>query len=595
MTAQTVSPRPLGGNALGNVWFWLRGHALLVTILVILLLMVGVPLFFTLNMSVHDGTPALPGNFTLENYKRAYSNPLTWSSLKDTAIFATGVSVIALTISTAVAYLVERTDMPFRNFAWVVMLLPIAMPAMLSSMAWILLLNNKIGLLNVGIRQFLELFGHHDSGTGPLQIYSLPMMIIVEGLRGSTPLFLMIVSAFRLMDPSLEEAASMSGSSAFRTFRKVTLPMIMPALLAAGMYGFISNLDDVDAALLLGVPAGIYLLPALIFFVGPGINHDWGLSQAYTSLFVIISLLLVLVYYRVILRNAGKFTSVTGKAFRPRRVALGRWRWVAFGTFFVYFFVTIVMPFAILVWASLLPTYKVPSTDDFHRISLDNYTSMFTQLPGLRDAIVNTIELAVVTATLTMLFAFVVSWLVVRGKMRGRGGIDALVFLPHAIPSVAICMALIAFFLAPVMRWSGLYGTITLLVIAMMTRTITFASRTSNTAMTQLGAEIEEAAHVNGVGQMRTFFSITLRLLAPAFFAGWIYIAAASSRNLTIPLLLSTDSGGTIAKLLYERWFRNADFTGTSALGVCLIIVLTFAAILARRFVAAGYSDDSTG
>lgn len=594
MTSETVSRRwPDATSALLRVWSWLRSHSLLIIVLLVLVFMIGTPLLFTLNMSLHGGTPALPGEFTFDNYKRAYSNPLTWTSVKDTAIFAIGVSIIALTLSTAVAYLVERTDMPFRNFAWVVMLLPIAMPAMLSSMAWILLLNNKIGLINVGLRHFMELFGYQDTGSGPFQIYSLPMMIIVEGLRGSTPLFLMIVSAFRLMDPSLEEAASMSGSGTWRTLRKVTLPMMVPAILAAGMYGLISNLDDVDTALLLGVPAKIFLLPALIFFVGPGINHDWGLSQAYTSLFVLISLVLVFVYYRVVLRKAGKYASVSGKAFRPRRISLGRWRWVAFGAFIVYFLVTIVMPFLILVWASLLPTYRVPSMADFHRITLDNYTSMATQLPGLTSAIWNTVELAVIAATLTMLLAFIVSWLVVRGKMKGRAGIDALVFLPHAVPSVAICMALVAFFLAPQMRWSGVYGTVSILVIAMMTRTVTFASRTSNTAMTQLGAEIEEAAHVNGVGQIRTFFSITLRLLAPAFFAGWIYIAAAASRNLTVPLLLSTNKG-TIAKLLYERWFRNADFTGTSALGVCLIVALTIAAILARRIIATGYSGDST-
>jgi iron(III) transport system permease protein len=421
----------------------------------------------------------------------------------------------------------------------------------------------------------------------------MPGMIIVEGLRGSTPLFLMVVSAFRLMDPAMEEAAALSGSGAWHTFRKVTLPLMLPAILAAGMYGLISNLDDIDTALLLGVPAGIFLLPALIFFVGPGINHDWGLSQAYTSLFVVISLLLVLVYYRVVLRKAGKFASVSGKAFRPRRISLGRWRWVAFGGFFVYFLITIVLPLLILLWASLLPVYKVPARSEFKKISLDNYTSMFTQLPGLKSAIWNTLELAVLAATITMLLAFVVSWLVVRSKVKGRAGIDALVFMPHAIPSVAICMALIAFFLSPSARWIGLYGTIGVMVIAMATRTITFATRTSNSAMTQLGAELEEAAHVNGVGQIKTFLAVTLRLLFPAFLAGWIYIAASASRNLTIPLLLATNDN-TVAKILYLRWFREADFTGTSALGVCLILVLTIAAIFARRIVSAGYSDDAT-
>jgi iron(III) transport system permease protein len=573
--------------AVWKLWYWARNNYLAVAITLMLLWVVGIPILSVIGFSFRDGTPVAPGNFTLQNYRDAYGNPQTAPALWNTILYAVVVSVVSLALATLFAWLLERTDMPGRNIAWVLMILPIAMPGMLASMAWILMLSENIGLINVMTRSILSVFGV-DMESGPFNIYSLEGMIFVEALRGSSTLFLMMVAAFRVMDPALEEAANVAGVKNRQVFRKITIPLVLPALLAASMYAFIGNLDDLDTPLLIGVPAGIFLLPTLIWFTASQ-NSEWGLSSAYTTIFLIITILMVIIYYRVVLRKVGQFTAITGKGYRPRRMRLGRWRYAALGAFFLYFIVTIALPLIVLIWASVLPAYEVPSWDALQKLTLDNYREL-ASAPQIVSSAWNTLKLAIFTAFATMILAFLVSWLVVRQRVKGGVALDAMAFIPHAIPSVAVGVALVAFYLNPFTRWTHIYGTIAIMVLALMTRFMAFATRSANSSMTQLGNELEEAGYVSGVGRVKVLMRITFRLLSPAFIAGWIWIAAHAIKNLSIPLLLATPDNGTIATTLYFYWQRKADFSLAAALGVALVAVLAVLAVAARRLIAQGFS-----
>jgi iron(III) transport system permease protein len=585
MAVHALSP-VMPSRIVTRVRAWVYAHGFSIAVLLVLLFIVGIPLLFMIDLSFRDGTPATPGQLTLDNYRRAYGNPQTVTALINTLVYALSVSFISLALATLFAWLIERTDMPWRNFGWVAMLLPIAIPGMLSSMSWILLLSKEIGLINIMIRGVLGPFGV-DFDTGPLNIYSIQGLILVEGIRGSTALFLMLVAAFRLMDPSMEEAASISGAGTWYTLRKVTLRLMAPALLAAGMYALVGNLDDLEAALLIGVPAGVFLLPTLIYFTSRG--GDWGLSSAYSTIFLLITIVMVIIYYRVVLRKSGQFVTITGKGYRSRRIRLGRWRYAALGCFIAYFTVNIALPVLVLLWAALQPAYQVPSWDAFGNLTLKHFTELFTE-PGIVSATWNTVKLAVISATVTMAIAFVVAWVVVRQKVKGGVGLDALAFIPHAIPSVAVAIALVAFYLSPTMAWTQIYGTVIIVSLAMITRFITFGSRQANAAMAQLSAELEEAAFVSGVGRIRTLTRITLRLLAPAFLAGWLFVAASSIRNLTMPLLLAGRDNQTLSSTLYFYWYRNADFSAAAALGIMMLLFLAVLAVAARKLISGGYS-----
>ena len=565
----------------------LRKHALAFGITALLLWVVAAPIIMLVLSSLREGNFITPGAFTLGNYRTVYLNQLTYPALLNTLIYATAVSAISLTFATIFAWLVERTDMPGTNWAWTMMLLPLAMPGILRSMSWILLLSPRSGIINIYVRDYLSFFGVQLE-TGPFNIFTLPGMIFVEGMSGSTTLFLLMVGAFRLMDPSMEEAAKISGARTFTTLRRVTLGLMLPAVLAAAMYAFLGNLDDFETPLLIGLQAGIYLLPTLIYFTAY-VSPSYGLATAYSSIFIIFTIAMVWIYYRVVIRRSDRYASITGKGYRPRRLALGKWRWMALGLFIAFFTLNIIMPFLTLLWASLLPSYMVPSRAALQYVTLDNFATLINE-PSIINSTVNTIILGVVTATGTMALAYMVSWLIVRLKVKGGLLLDGLAFIPHAIPTVSIALALIVLYLHPAVRWLPIYGTIWIMMLALMTRYIAFASRTANSAMTQIHGELEEAARTSGATRFTTLLRITFPLLLPPFIGGWVWVFAHTIRSFSIPLMMATPGNETIAVVMYHFWERKADFSLASTLGVAMLVSVGILTFFSRRFIAQGFT-----
>jgi iron(III) transport system permease protein len=567
----------------------LRRHSLAFGIAALLLWVVAAPIIMLVLSSLREGNFITPGAFTFGNYKTVYLTSLTYPALLNTLIYAVAVSAISLTLATVFAWLVERTDMPGANWAWTMMLLPLAMPGILRSMSWILLLSPRSGIINVYLRDFLALFGM-KADTGPFNIFTLPGMIFVEGMSGSTTLFLLMVGAFRLMDPSMEEAARISGAKTLTTLRRVTLGLMMPAVLAAAMYAFLGNLDDFETPLLIGLQAGIYLLPTLIYFTAY-VSPSYGLATAYSSIFIIFTVVMVWIYYRVIIRRSDRYASITGKGFRPRRLSLGRWRWMGLGLFIAFFTLNIILPFFTLLWAALLPSYMVPSKAALQYITLDNFATLINE-PAIVSSTINTIILGLVTATATMALAYLVSWLIVRLKVKGGVLLDGLAFVPHAVPTVSIALALIVLYLHPAMRWIPIYGTIWIMMLALMTRYIAFASRTANSAMTQIHGELEEAARTSGATRLTTLMRITFPLLLPPFIGGWVWVFAHTIRSFSIPLMLATPGNETIAVVMYHFWERKADFSLASTLGVAMLVGVGILTFFSRRFISQGFTRD---
>ena len=578
---------PVG--SLRHVWQTIQENSLSVGIAFLLVWIVGAPVVTLIVSSLRQGDFISPGRFTLDNYRTVFLGAQTYPALINTLIYAGVVSAISLTLATVFAWLVERTDMPGKNWAWTMMLIPLAMPGILRSMAWILLLSPNTGIINVGLRHVLGFWGV-QLHTGPLNVFTLPGMIFVEAMGGSTTLFLLMVGAFRLMDPSLEEAARVSGASSLTTLRRVTLGLMKPAVLAAAMYAFLGNLDDFEVPLLIGLQAGIYLFPTLIYFTAY-ITPSYGLASAYSSIFILFTLVMVWIYYKVVIRQSDKYASITGKGFRPRRLSLGRWRWVALGFFGVFFVLNILLPFFTLVWASLLPTYMAPSASALQYVTLHNYVKLAHE-PLIVSSTVNTVLLGITAATATMGLAYLVSWLIVRLKITGAIFFDAIAFIPHAIPTVAIGLALIAFYLNPAINWLPIYGTMWIMILALMTRYLAFATRTSNAAMTQLHRELEEAARTSGASKVTTLWKITFPLLMPPFVGGWIWVFAHTIRSFTIPLLLATPGNETVAVVMFQFWDRKTDFALASTVGVAMLVVMGLLTFIARKYIASGFTRD---
>lgn len=574
-------------------WAWVRQrlapNLLFGAVVLVLLWLILIPIGQLFLNSFRTGHPAVPTPLTLQNYVVGFTNPLTYQMIWNTVYFATAGTFLTVSIAVLFAWLTERTDMPWRNLAWSLLLVPLAMPGFLFAMAWIFLLDGRIGIVNLWLRALLGWLGF-DLDNGPINIYSMGGMIFLDGLRGVTTVFLLIVGAFRAMDPNLEEAARISGATALTTFRRVTLPTLLPAIVAAFLYSFISSMESFEAPLLVGLPGGIYVYSTMIYF-STRLMPSFGLAAAFAVSYCVLAFALVVIYQRVALRQTERFATITGKGYRPRVMRLGRWRWPAFALFAGYFLLAVVLPLFVLIWGALSPRYDQPSWQGLSALSLVHFRQLLEE-PGIWRATWNTVIVTVTTATATVLLSFFVSWMVVRTQMRGRMLLDGLTFLAHSVPGIVIALAFIFVYLQEPFRSLQLYGTVWIVSLALITQYIAFATRTTNAAITQVHKELEEAARISGVGRITTLMRITLPLVLPAFAAAWIWVAAHAVRSFSVPVMLATEDNWTLSVLLWEIWDEQNALPLAAALGVVFILSIAILTFLGRRLIVKAFSTE---
>ncbi|MBO0822550.1 MAG: iron ABC transporter permease, partial [Actinobacteria bacterium] len=428
---------------------------------------------------------------------------------------------------------------------------------------------------------FLGLFGAHLT-SGPVNVYTLYGMIFLEGIRHVPTIFLILSASFRNMDPGLEEASLASGSGMLRTLRRVTVPVLWPAILSGTIFCFMAVMESFEIPGLIGLPANVYVFSTRIYFAADLANPpDIGLASAFAVSFVLISLVLLWFYQRTT-RHGEAFATVTGKAFRPQRIDLGKWRFLPLLMFAGYLILVVVMPFLVLLWASGLAFFQSPSRQALHHLSWTNYHAIFT-LPLVSEAVRNTIVIMLLTATATMLLSFLASWISVRMKARGGRLLDSLMFLPQTIPGIVIGMALVIAYLTA-LKWIPIYGTILIVVVAMVTRYVAFGTRAANSALVQVHKELEEAAYVSGSTRLRTLRTVVFPLLTAAFANGWIWVAVHSIREVSMPIMLLDRNTPLVATQIWFLW-KDGQAGETAALGVVLILVLVVISLVGRFIV----------
>ena len=497
------------------------------------------------------------GRFSFVNFRDAYANvglgPMALRSLA----FAGGSTAVALTLGTVLAYLIVRTDVPFKSLMLAASLVPLIVPGILHTISWIFLASPQIGILNRWVI--------HPVFRGDLNVFSIPGMIVVEGFHLSPLVFLLMVAAFRSMDPSLEESAIMSGASLPTVFRRVTVPLVRPALYAGALIMIVRGLESFEVPALLGLPAHIYVFTSQIWYVLNSVPPGYGQAGAYAMSLLVLTTTGIFLHSRLT-RRARAFQTVTGKGFRPRPVALGAWRWAATAFMSVYFVVAVIMPILVLVYASTQAYYSPPSSRTLSHMTLANYPAVFHD-PLTQHAFVNSLILGLASATAVMLLAAVASWLVVRTTLPGRWLVDNLAFLPLVIPGLVLGVAFLYVYLRiPI----GIYGTLWILLIAYVTRFMPYGMRYASTSMFQIGRELEESAQMSGAGWWQTFRRIVLPLLAPGLVAGWIYVLIVSIRELGSSVLLYSPGREVLSIAIWEN-YRNGDLTQVAALGVMMI------------------------
>ncbi|HEX2230518.1 MAG TPA: iron ABC transporter permease [Candidatus Binatia bacterium] len=512
--------------------------------------------------------------YTLQNYQAAYASEYTYSTFVNSIIFAAGSSALTFFLGVTLAWLVERTNTPLRGIFVPIAVVPLILPGVLESIAWIFLLSPKFGYLNVAL---MYLFGLESP---PFNVFSLPGMIWVHSV-GQMPLaFLMMVAAFKSMDPSLEESALMSGANTWQTLRRITMRLLMPTSASVLLILFVRTLESFETPALIGIPARIYVYTSEIFLAFNEYPPDYGRGAALAVGLLLLSALGVWLYTRAT-KEGKRFQTVTGKAFRPRQFDLGGWRWVGLAFLLIYFVFVILLPFVVLLWASFLPFFATPSWDALSKLSLDNYRYLSTFRP-FWDAMQNSIILSILTASVAMILTSLIAWIVYKSRLPGSWILDFLAFVPITVPGIVLGMALILFYVAfPI----PIYGTIWVLLIAYVTRYIPYGMRTASGSILQIHSELEEAAAASGASWWETFKRVTLPLLRPGLVAGWIYICIVSFREFSTSVLLATGESRVLSILLFTM-FEQGQVTIVAAIGI--LMILTLLAVVAVFYKLSG-------
>src|SRR6185436_5537624 len=323
--------------------------------------------------------------------------------------FAFGASLFAFLLGTTLAWMNERTNTPFKSIFFALSIIPLVIPGILFTVAWILLASPKIGIVNLVMQGW---FGLEEA---PFDIYSLGGMIWVDGLHYSPMAFLLMTAAFRAMDPSLEESATMSGANIFQVAWRVTLKLTWPAIFATILILFVRAIESFEVPALLGLPGGIEVFTSSIYQAVHRYPSQVGLASAYAVALLVMTTAGVYVVSRLSSQGS-KYATMTGKGFRPRRIDLGWWRWGTAAIFVVYFLLIVVLPFSVLLWSSFQKFYAVPSMEALQNLTLDPYRFIFAY-PNLARTVLNSTVLSFGTATIVMLVTSVICWIVVKTNL----------------------------------------------------------------------------------------------------------------------------------------------------------------------------------
>lgn len=510
--------------------------------------------------SLSVGKLANPGSLTLSNYLLVYGQLDTYGLFATTLLYAVAVAAFSVVVGLALAWIAVRSDAPLaRHMSWLIFI-PYALPSTLLAIAWTLLANPTNGVLN-------NLLADVSHGLlGPVSIYSFGGMVFVASTYSCSLAFTFFAVAIRALDPTLDEAASISGAGLLGRLWRVTLPLLRPVIVSVFALLVILGLESFDIPAFIGIPAKIYVFTTQVFIqTSVKTPPDYGRAATYGILPLILALGLT-VYYQRTIASPDRYAVVSGKAYRPHRVSLGPWRWVATTLFLLYFVVVAVLPVATVVVISFAPSLIAARNLDIHSFGLANYAAMLQDEISVR-AMKNTLVLAILGATVAMAGTFLLSWVITRSRLRGRGIVEYLLFLPFAFPSIVLAVGVLwGYVNFPI----DVYGTIWILLLGYVTKFLPYGLRTMNTAFLQVHRSLEEAAQISGAGLGQIFRRILLPLVLPSLVAGWSLLVVVFMREFSISLMLWASGSEVVSVLFWDDW-TNGRYGQLGAMGTLLI------------------------
>jgi iron(III) transport system permease protein len=535
-------------------------------VLIVLTFLVIYPLLMLLFGALSDSNPIVDGfgkfNPSLDHFIKVLGNENVHYAFFNALVACGGGTILAVAIGLTFSWIVVRTNTPFKRFIAGASMIPLFVPPLVAGVAWSILASPKTGLLNT-VFKWIGIDFRVD-------FYSMAGLIIVFGIYYAPYVYMFTSSALQNMDPSLEEASEVSGASAFTTLFTVTFPLIAPAILAGSLLSFVVMLGIYGIPAALGAPANINVLTTYIFKLTAWSPPLYNTAAAVAILLMFVTAIFVWAQQRIL---AGKsFATVAGKAFRPRALNLGPWRWFTFSLALVYLFVVVVLPTLALSIAAFRKFLFIKDFDalfDERAYSWVHFNQVFDN-PLTMLSIWNTMKVGVITAVIGGVLAFAIGYTVNRTQVPGRKAIDLLSTIPVAIPGLVVG---VAYLWAWIGLPGGLYGTIWILALAFVARFIPDTVKALSTSFMQIHKELEEAAWICGRGLLSTVVTIVLPLARPGVVASMTLLFVLAIRELGSSLFLYTSDTTVMAVLLLD-YYEGGNVGKTAAFSLVQTVIL---------------------
>lgn len=519
------------------------------------------------------------GEFNLRDVAKIILERETYQALINSLIIAAGTTLGSTIVGTFFAWLVTRTDLPYKTFMRAMFLVPFMLPSFIGALAWKMLLSPNAGFIN---KFFITNFGFE----GPIfNIYSYLGIILVEVMYLFPFVFIQVCGALERMDPTLEESARISGAGLFTITRKITIPLVLPSIFSGALLIMLYSMAHFGTVAVLGIENGIFNIPTLIY---QRIHQSGGSFESIRTGTVLATVLVVtaalIIWLQGKVLSKGHYQIIGGKSFRPMELKLRALRIPLLILCLVYIGFTIVLPTAVIFLVGGLKTYGLPFT--WENLSLENYKFILFDYKVTKDAIWNSVTLGLGAAVITMFAGVMISYVIVKMKVRGKGILEFLGMLPFSVPGSVIALGVI-------LAWSGqfginLYNTVWIILVAYIARYMAFSLRANSAALEQVHDSLVEAARSCGATMWQTLRDIVFPLVRPGMLAAFFLIFLPSLRELTVSIMLYAPTTRTIGVAIYTLNEDGETVVSAALAGIALILIIVGQTLINRFTRKAG-------
>lgn len=507
----------------------------------------------------------IEGSFNSRDFYNVLTEPETFQALKN-SLFIAGMTTVGSTIvGTFFAWLVTRTDLPYKSFMKSMFLVPFMLPSFIGALAWKMLLSPNSGMIN---KFWMETMGF----SSPLfDIYGYVGISAVEVMYLFPFVFIQVCGALERMDPTLEESARISGAGLFTITRKITIPLVLPSIMSGALLIMLYSMAHFGTVAVLGIEQGIYNIPTLIY---EKIHQSGGSFASIRTGTVLATVLIAsaaaIIWLQQKILSRGHYQIIGGKSFRPMELKLRGLRYPLLFFCLAYIAFTILLPTAVIFLVGSVKTYGLPLTPE--NLSLDNYKYILFEYDVTKDAIFNSLSLGLAAALITMFAGVMISYVIVKMKVRGKGLLEFLGMLPFSVPGSVIALGVI-------LAWSGAYGvnlynTVWIILVAYIARYMAFSLKANSAALEQVHDSLMEASRSCGASMFQSLKDIVIPLVRPGMVSAFFLIFLPALRELTVSIMLYSPTTRTIGVAIYTLNEDGETVMSTALAGVALILIV---------------------